>query len=54
MPELHEVVEVLIRNAGWPRASWSPEDSNLVEEWLEAEKPSAPKSTPKATGGRTV
>lgn len=50
MPDLWEVIEVLGRAASHS-PSWSEDDAKLVNEFVEDEKPPAPKPAPK-TGGK--
>lgn len=56
MPELEDVIAVLIRNTGHVRSAWTPEDSVVAEEWLEEwedSKPPVVQAAPKTPKGGT-
>lgn len=50
MPDLEDVVKALINNAGHARTAWPPEDSVLVEEWLEEWEESKPPTVATSKG----
>lgn len=52
MAELYEVIEALARSAAHS-PTWSENDATVVAEWIEDEKPAAPKNPVVKTGGKS-